>query len=149
MLSSECWVCHTLKASCFFSHPTMHYSDSSVSLICFICKSKKMVEMTGVLLSSYGLWLASLIHVVISSLPLWGCDSCLPTWLSLLAGCMLCFGQSAFFRFNHPEEALRMKSMLPGGLSNPSSHPTGKKPFFKKIIIIINNPDWTCLLIQL
>ncbi|KPP72592.1 pleckstrin-like domain family B member 1-like [Scleropages formosus] len=26
---------------------------------------------------------------------------------------MLCFGQSAFFRFNHPEEALRMKSMLP------------------------------------
>ncbi|XP_008283316.1 pleckstrin homology-like domain family B member 1 isoform X4 [Stegastes partitus] len=28
---------------------------------------------------------------------------------------MLCFGQSAFFRFNHPEEAQRMKSMLPGG----------------------------------
>ncbi|XP_071317156.1 pleckstrin homology-like domain family B member 1 isoform X8 [Trachinotus anak] len=33
----------------------------------------------------------------------------------LTQGCMLCFGQSAFFRFNHPEEALRMKSMLPGG----------------------------------
>ncbi|CAG06474.1 unnamed protein product, partial [Tetraodon nigroviridis] len=33
--------------------------------------------------------------------------------------CMLCLGQSAFFRFNHPEEALRMKSMVPqgGGLS--------------------------------
>ncbi|CAL9684245.1 unnamed protein product [Knipowitschia caucasica] len=37
----------------------------------------------------------------------------------LSQGCMLCFGQSAFFRFNHPEEAFRMKSMLPqgGGLS--------------------------------
>ncbi|XP_076025036.1 pleckstrin homology-like domain family B member 1 isoform X5 [Genypterus blacodes] len=33
----------------------------------------------------------------------------------LSQGCMLCFGQLAFFRFNHPEEALRMKSMLPGG----------------------------------
>uniref|UniRef100_A0A1A7XS08 Pleckstrin homology-like domain family B member 1 n=1 Tax=Iconisemion striatum TaxID=60296 RepID=A0A1A7XS08_9TELE len=32
----------------------------------------------------------------------------------LTQGCMLCFGQSAFFRFNHPEEAQRMKSMLPG-----------------------------------
>ncbi|XP_066564965.1 pleckstrin homology-like domain family B member 1 isoform X10 [Amia ocellicauda] len=32
----------------------------------------------------------------------------------LTQGCMLCFGQSAFFRFNHPEEAFRMKSMLPG-----------------------------------
>ncbi|XP_029301913.1 pleckstrin homology-like domain family B member 1 isoform X2 [Cottoperca gobio] len=28
---------------------------------------------------------------------------------------MLCFGQSAFFRFNHPEEAFRMKSMFPQG----------------------------------
>ncbi|XP_028276964.1 pleckstrin homology-like domain family B member 1 isoform X10 [Parambassis ranga] len=33
----------------------------------------------------------------------------------LTQGCMLCFGQSAFFRFNHPQEAQRMKSMLPGG----------------------------------
>ncbi|XP_030602716.1 pleckstrin homology-like domain family B member 1 isoform X4 [Archocentrus centrarchus] len=33
----------------------------------------------------------------------------------LTQGCMLCFGQSAFFRFNHPEEAQRMKSMLPEG----------------------------------
>ncbi|XP_053297843.1 pleckstrin homology-like domain family B member 1 isoform X2 [Pleuronectes platessa] len=33
----------------------------------------------------------------------------------LTQGCMLCFGQSVFFRFNHPEEAVRMKSMLPGG----------------------------------
>ncbi|KAM4743318.1 pleckstrin homology-like domain family B member 1 isoform 4-T4 [Anableps anableps] len=36
-----------------------------------------------------------------------------PTRLS--QGCMLCFGQSAFFRFNHPEEAFRMKSMMPHG----------------------------------
>ncbi|XP_036974812.1 pleckstrin homology-like domain family B member 1 isoform X9 [Acanthopagrus latus] len=42
----------------------------------------------------------------------------------LTQGCMLCFGQSAFFRFNHPEEALRMKSMLPGGLSPARTHPT-------------------------
>ncbi|XP_041863748.1 pleckstrin homology-like domain family B member 1 isoform X3 [Melanotaenia boesemani] len=33
----------------------------------------------------------------------------------LTQGCMLCFGQSAFFRFNHPEEAQRIKSMMPGG----------------------------------
>ncbi|TRY98273.1 hypothetical protein DNTS_000617 [Danionella cerebrum] len=33
----------------------------------------------------------------------------------LTQGCMLCFGQSAFFRFNHPEEAFRMKSMMPAG----------------------------------
>ncbi|XP_051959094.1 pleckstrin homology-like domain family B member 1 isoform X2 [Xyrauchen texanus] len=31
----------------------------------------------------------------------------------LTQGCMLCFGQSSFFRFNHPEEALRMKSLMP------------------------------------
>lgn len=41
---------------------------------------------------------------------------------------MLCFGQSAFFRFNHPEEALRMKSLLPGGLSMPKTQPAGKDP---------------------
>lgn len=35
--------------------------------------------------------------------------------LRLTQGCMLCFGQSAFFRFNHPEEAFRMKSMMPQG----------------------------------
>uniref|UniRef100_A0A4W5PXM2 Pleckstrin homology-like domain family B member 1 n=1 Tax=Hucho hucho TaxID=62062 RepID=A0A4W5PXM2_9TELE len=40
----------------------------------------------------------------------------------LSQGCMLCFGQSAFFRFNHPEEALRMKSMLPGGSHGPSTY---------------------------
>ncbi|XP_027136637.1 pleckstrin homology-like domain family B member 1 isoform X8 [Larimichthys crocea] len=33
----------------------------------------------------------------------------------LSQGCMLCFGQSTFFRFNHPEEAFRMKSMVPQG----------------------------------
>ncbi|KAK2828534.1 hypothetical protein Q5P01_019568 [Channa striata] len=44
----------------------------------------------------------------------------------LTQGCMLCFGQSNFFRFNHPEEALRMKSMLPGrthGLSATKTFP--------------------------
>ncbi|XP_072310519.1 pleckstrin homology-like domain family B member 1 isoform X10 [Eucyclogobius newberryi] len=35
--------------------------------------------------------------------------------IRLSQGCMLCFGQSAFFRFNHPEEAFRMKSMMPQG----------------------------------
>ncbi|KAI4813767.1 hypothetical protein KUCAC02_002997, partial [Chaenocephalus aceratus] len=39
----------------------------------------------------------------------------------LTQGCMLCFGQSVFFRFNHPEEALRMKSMLPGGSQGPNT----------------------------
>ncbi|XP_043936862.1 pleckstrin homology-like domain family B member 1 isoform X8 [Protopterus annectens] len=38
-----------------------------------------------------------------------------PTRLS--QGCMICLGQSTFFRFNHPAEALKMKSMLPGGWS--------------------------------
>ncbi|XP_048123223.1 pleckstrin homology-like domain family B member 1 isoform X7 [Alosa alosa] len=38
--------------------------------------------------------------------------------MRLSQGCMLCFGQSAFFRFNHPEEALRMKNMMPGGGSH-------------------------------
>ncbi|XP_051788120.1 LOW QUALITY PROTEIN: pleckstrin homology-like domain family B member 1 [Erpetoichthys calabaricus] len=33
----------------------------------------------------------------------------------LTQGCMLCFGNSAFFRFNHPAEAIRMKSMMPSG----------------------------------
>uniref|UniRef100_A0A3Q1ILX5 Pleckstrin homology-like domain family B member 1 n=1 Tax=Anabas testudineus TaxID=64144 RepID=A0A3Q1ILX5_ANATE len=39
----------------------------------------------------------------------------------LTQGCMLCFGQSAFFRFNHPAEALRMKSMLPGASHGPTA----------------------------
>uniref|UniRef100_A0A672I846 Pleckstrin homology-like domain family B member 1 n=1 Tax=Salarias fasciatus TaxID=181472 RepID=A0A672I846_SALFA len=42
-----------------------------------------------------------------------------PTRLS--QGCMLCFGQSAFFRFNHPEEAFRMKSMMPHGGADSES----------------------------
>uniref|UniRef100_A0A3Q1FA58 Pleckstrin homology-like domain, family B, member 1a n=1 Tax=Acanthochromis polyacanthus TaxID=80966 RepID=A0A3Q1FA58_9TELE len=49
----------------------------------------------------------------------------------LTQGCMLCFGQSAFFRFNHPEEAQRMKSMLPGGSHGPNTMktlPSGKDP---------------------
>uniref|UniRef100_A0A669CYF5 Pleckstrin homology-like domain family B member 1 n=1 Tax=Oreochromis niloticus TaxID=8128 RepID=A0A669CYF5_ORENI len=40
----------------------------------------------------------------------------------LTQGCMLCFGQSAFFRFNHPEEAQRMKSMLPEGTRGLNPH---------------------------
>ncbi|TNM84967.1 hypothetical protein fugu_009145 [Takifugu bimaculatus] len=52
----------------------------------------------------------------------------------LTQGCMLCFGQSAFFRFNHPEEALRMKSLLPG-LSNTGTQPSGKKPFSLLLLI--------------
>lgn len=43
---------------------------------------------------------------------------------------MLCFGQSAFFRFNHPEEALYMKSLLPTGLSVPRTQPDGKRTIF-------------------
>ncbi|XP_057209746.1 pleckstrin homology-like domain family B member 1 isoform X3 [Triplophysa rosa] len=39
----------------------------------------------------------------------------------LTQGCMLCFGQSSFFRFNHPEEALRMKSLMPGGIHRLTS----------------------------
>uniref|UniRef100_A0AAY4E1D8 Pleckstrin homology-like domain family B member 1 n=1 Tax=Denticeps clupeoides TaxID=299321 RepID=A0AAY4E1D8_9TELE len=39
----------------------------------------------------------------------------------LSQGCMLCFGQSAFFRFNHPEEAFRMKNMMPGGRQSSGS----------------------------
>ncbi|XP_060799742.1 pleckstrin homology-like domain family B member 1 isoform X3 [Neoarius graeffei] len=39
----------------------------------------------------------------------------------LSQGCMLCFGQSSFFRFNHPEEAFRMKSMRSEGQQRPST----------------------------
>uniref|UniRef100_A0A8C1TQN6 Pleckstrin homology-like domain, family B, member 1a n=1 Tax=Cyprinus carpio TaxID=7962 RepID=A0A8C1TQN6_CYPCA len=39
---------------------------------------------------------------------------------------MLCFGQSSFFRFNHPEEAIRMKSLMPGG--SPGFTSTYKNP---------------------
>ncbi|XP_061753584.1 pleckstrin homology-like domain family B member 1 isoform X7 [Nerophis ophidion] len=48
----------------------------------------------------------------------------------LSQGCMLCFGQSTFFRFNHPEEALRMKNMLPGGsqaLSTSKTQPSDSR----------------------
>ncbi|KAL3971190.1 vesicle transport through interaction with t-SNAREs 1 [Sarotherodon galilaeus] len=46
----------------------------------------------------------------------------------LTQGCMLCFGQSAFFRFNHPEEAQRMKSMLPEGTHGLSATKTPSDP---------------------
>ncbi|XP_072302403.1 pleckstrin homology-like domain family B member 1 isoform X4 [Eucyclogobius newberryi] len=66
----------------------------------------------------------------------------------LTQGCMLCFGQSAFFRFNHPEEALRMKSMLPGSqvltmtkANNTESHSitNGNHQSFKTNNFKINN----------
>ncbi|XP_078055202.1 pleckstrin homology-like domain family B member 1 isoform X15 [Mustelus asterias] len=40
----------------------------------------------------------------------------------LTQGCMLCFGQSTFFRFNHPAEASRMKSMMSGNRNAPMSY---------------------------
>ncbi|XP_041030387.1 pleckstrin homology-like domain family B member 1 isoform X4 [Carcharodon carcharias] len=40
----------------------------------------------------------------------------------LSQGCMLCFGQSTFFRFNHPAEASRMKSMMSGNRNTPMSY---------------------------
>ncbi|XP_059495107.1 pleckstrin homology-like domain family B member 1 isoform X2 [Stegostoma tigrinum] len=40
----------------------------------------------------------------------------------LSQGCMLCFGQSTFFRFNHPAEASRMKSMMSGNRNAPVSY---------------------------
>ncbi|XP_072342523.1 pleckstrin homology-like domain family B member 1 isoform X18 [Scyliorhinus torazame] len=40
----------------------------------------------------------------------------------LSQGCMLCFGQSTFFRFNHPAEAFRMKSMMSGNRNTPMSY---------------------------
>ncbi|XP_029430136.1 pleckstrin homology-like domain family B member 1 isoform X13 [Rhinatrema bivittatum] len=36
----------------------------------------------------------------------------------LTQGCMICLGQSTFFRFNHPAEAQWMKSMIPGAGKN-------------------------------
>ncbi|XP_067910214.1 pleckstrin homology-like domain family B member 1 isoform X4 [Heterodontus francisci] len=40
----------------------------------------------------------------------------------LSQGCMLCFGQSTFFRFNHPAEASRMKSIMSGNRNAPASY---------------------------
>ena len=34
---------------------------------------------------------------------------CLINYRFVIAGCMLCFGRSNYFRFNHPEEAKRIK----------------------------------------
>uniref|UniRef100_A0A3Q3MZS6 Pleckstrin homology-like domain family B member 1 n=1 Tax=Mastacembelus armatus TaxID=205130 RepID=A0A3Q3MZS6_9TELE len=44
----------------------------------------------------------------------------------LSQGCMLCFGQSAFFRFNHPEEAFKMKSMMHGSAPSPGLLPVSE-----------------------
>ncbi|XP_067826973.1 pleckstrin homology-like domain family B member 1 isoform X9 [Heptranchias perlo] len=43
-----------------------------------------------------------------------------PTRLS--QGCMLCFGQKTFFRFNNPAEASRMKSMMSGSRNTSVSY---------------------------
>ncbi|TNN35972.1 Pleckstrin y-like domain family B member 1 [Liparis tanakae] len=54
--------------------------------------------------------------------------------------CMLCFGQSAFFRFNHPEEAFMMKSMMPqgGGVSTGDyRRRPGTEPFHRYIYTCI------------
>ncbi|XP_013410434.1 pleckstrin homology-like domain family B member 2 isoform X4 [Lingula anatina] len=55
-----------------------------------------------------------------------------PTILS--QGCMLCLGRSNYFRFNHPQEAIRMKNALP----NPriSMAPIGFLPGLE------SNPDY-------
>ncbi|XP_078283056.1 pleckstrin homology-like domain family B member 1 isoform X5 [Rhinoraja longicauda] len=47
-----------------------------------------------------------------------------PTRLS--QGCMLCLGQSTFFRFNHPAEAHRMKSMMSGNQNSTLNY--GRSP---------------------
>ncbi|KAJ8386589.1 hypothetical protein AAFF_G00168210 [Aldrovandia affinis] len=53
---------------------------------------------------------------------------------------MLCFGQSAFFRFNHPEEALRMKSMMGGGQG-----PSGKYTLHTDSDSLVNGNHQTVL----
>ncbi|XP_073512689.1 pleckstrin homology-like domain family B member 1 isoform X5 [Phyllobates terribilis] len=46
----------------------------------------------------------------------------------LTQGCMICLGQSTFLRFNHPAEALWMKTMIPStGRSSSSSLHTAEK----------------------
>ncbi|XP_032905504.1 pleckstrin homology-like domain family B member 1 isoform X20 [Amblyraja radiata] len=49
-----------------------------------------------------------------------------PTRLS--QGCMLCFGQSTLFRFNHPAEAHRMKSMMSGNQNSPLTYGRSSDP---------------------
>uniref|UniRef100_A0A8D2JJB1 FHA domain-containing protein n=1 Tax=Varanus komodoensis TaxID=61221 RepID=A0A8D2JJB1_VARKO len=44
-----------------------------------------------------------------------------PTRLS--QGCMICLGQATFLRFNHPEEAKWMKSMIPAGRQTAAGLP--------------------------
>lgn len=51
----------------------------------------------------------------------------IPSCVFLSPGYSLCLGQSYFFRFNHPEEASRMKSMLPQKSPvSPLVYSTGK-----------------------
>ncbi|XP_069750828.1 pleckstrin homology-like domain family B member 1 isoform X4 [Narcine bancroftii] len=46
----------------------------------------------------------------------------------LTQGCMLCLGQSAFFRFNHPAEAHRMKSMMSGNQNSAVAYGHSSDP---------------------
>ncbi|XP_034024091.1 pleckstrin homology-like domain family B member 1 isoform X2 [Thalassophryne amazonica] len=55
----------------------------------------------------------------------------------LSQGCMLCFGQSSFFRFNHPEEAFRMKSMMPHG----GGGPTGEYRLYTESVVNGNHQN--------
>eukprot|EP00061_Rhincodon_typus_P006755 g27738.t1 len=50
---------------------------------------------------------------------------------SFTAGCILCLGQSNYFRFNHPIEARRIKNMKPDNeilISSPNFIPVTIKP---------------------
>ncbi|XP_059812899.1 pleckstrin homology-like domain family B member 1 isoform X5 [Hypanus sabinus] len=46
----------------------------------------------------------------------------------LIQGCMLCLGQSTFFRFNHPAEAHKMKSMMSGNQNSAVTYGRSSDP---------------------
>ncbi|XP_062894338.1 pleckstrin homology-like domain family B member 1 isoform X12 [Mobula hypostoma] len=46
----------------------------------------------------------------------------------LTQGCMLCLGQSTFFRFNHPAEAHKMKSMMSGNQNSAVTYGRSSDP---------------------
>ncbi|XP_048471309.1 pleckstrin homology-like domain family B member 1 [Rhincodon typus] len=60
----------------------------------------------------------------------------------LSQGCMLCFGQSTFFRFNHPAEASRMKSMMSGNRNAPVSYCHSPVSDMVGGFGVIYQPDW-------
>lgn len=60
----------------------------------------------------------------------------------LSAGYTLCLGKSYIFRFNHPEEANRMKSMLPQKSPvSPLVYSTGNLSFFQLFQLILPSPS--------